>query len=27
KSEEDFERFMRFAKRYANCHGMGYSGN
>jgi len=27
KSEEDFERFMRFAKRYANCHGLGYSGN
>ena len=25
KSEMDFERFMRFAKRYANSHGMGYS--
>ncbi len=25
KSEADFERFMRFAKRYAESHGMGYS--
>ena len=25
KSEMDFERFMRFAKRYASSHGMGYS--
>ena len=25
KSEADFERFMRFAKRYASGHGMGYS--
>ncbi len=25
KSENDFERFMRFAKRYADSHGMGYS--
>ena len=30
KSEIDFERFMRFAQRYADSHGMGYtkaSGN
>ena len=27
KSETEFERFMRFAKRYAKCHGMGYSEN
>ena len=27
KSEEDFERFMRFAKRYAACNGLGYSQN
>ena len=27
KSEIDFERFMRFAKRYANSHGMGYTQN
>ncbi len=26
KTEVDFQRFMRFAKRYASCHGMGYSG-
>ena len=25
KSENEFERFMRFAKRYADCNGMGYS--
>ncbi len=25
KSEMEFERFMRFAKRYAKSHGMGYS--
>ena len=25
KSESDFERFMRFAHRYANSHGLGYS--
>ena len=25
KTEIDFERFMRFAKRYAESHGMGYS--
>lgn len=25
KSESDFERFMRFAKRYASSHGMGYT--
>ena len=25
KSEVDFERFMRFAKRYADGHGMGYT--
>ncbi len=25
KSENDFERFMRFANRYADSHGMGYS--
>ncbi len=25
KNEKDFERFMRFAKRYASSHGMGYS--
>ena len=25
KNELDFQRFMRFAKRYASCHGMGYS--
>ena len=25
KNEQEFQRFMRFAKRYASCHGMGYS--
>ena len=25
KSEIDFERFMRFAQRYAKGHGLGYS--
>ena len=25
KSELDFERFMRFAQRYAQSHGMGYT--
>ena len=25
KSESDFDRFMRFAKRYASTHGMGYT--
>ena len=25
KNEQDFQRFMRFAKRYASSHGMGYS--
>jgi len=25
KSEADFERFMRFANRYAESHGLGYS--
>ena len=25
KSEIEFERFMRFAKRYANSHGLGYT--
>ena len=25
KSEADFQRFMRFAERYAKSHGMGYS--
>lgn len=25
KSEPDFERFMRFAKRYAESHGLGYT--
>ena len=25
KSEVDFERFMRFAERYAKSHGLGYS--
>ena len=27
KSEEDFERFMRFSQRYADANGMGYSQN
>ena len=25
KNEADFQRFMRFAKRYAACNGIGYS--
>ena len=25
KNEQDFQRFMRFAKRYASINGMGYS--
>ena len=25
KTEQDFERFMRFAQRYAEAHGLGYS--
>ncbi len=25
KSEIDFDRFMRFAQRYAKSHGMGYT--
>ncbi|WP_320676630.1 photosystem II reaction center protein Psb28 [Prochlorococcus sp. MIT 1300] len=25
KSQVDFERFMRFANRYAESHGLGYS--
>jgi len=25
KSEVDFERFMRFAQRYAKSHGLGYT--
>ncbi len=27
KSEKDFERFMRFAQRYADSHGLGYTKN
>tara|TARA_Y100000766_G_scaffold278150_1_gene284541 strand:- start:200 stop:583 length:384 start_codon:yes stop_codon:yes gene_type:complete len=27
KSEQDFERFMRFAQRYAAANGLGYSQN
>ena len=27
KSEQDFERFMRFAQRYAEANGLGYSQN
>lgn len=27
KSEDDFERFMRFAQRYAAANGLGYSQN
>ena len=27
KSEEDFERFMRCAQRYAEANGLGYSQN
>jgi photosystem II protein len=26
KSTADFERFMRFAQRYAESHGLGFSG-
>jgi photosystem II protein len=26
KSGDDFERFMRFAQRYADCHELGFSG-
>lgn len=27
KSTEDFDRFMRFAQRYADSHSLGFSGN
>ena len=27
KSEQDFERFMRFVQRYADANGLGYSNN
>ena len=27
KSTEDFERFMRFAQRYADSHDLGFSGS
>jgi photosystem II protein len=27
KSTPDFERFMRFAQRYADSHGLGFSGS
>ena len=27
KSQSDFERFMRFAERYAESHDLGFSGN
>ena len=27
KTEQDFERFMRFAERYAETKGLGYSNN
>ena len=27
KSTEDFERFMRFAQRYAESHDLGFSGS
>jgi photosystem II 13kDa protein len=27
KSSDDFERFMRFAQRYADSHDLGFSGN
>jgi photosystem II protein len=27
KSSSDFERFMRFAQRYAESHDLGFSGN
>ena len=26
KTTSDFERFMRFAQRYAESHGLGFSG-
>ena len=26
KTNEDFERFMRFAQRYADSHDLGFSG-
>ncbi len=26
KSQDDFERFMRFAQRYADSHELGFSG-
>ncbi|MEB3264539.1 MAG: photosystem II reaction center protein Psb28, partial [Synechococcus sp.] len=26
KNTTDFERFMRFAERYADSHGLGFSG-
>jgi photosystem II protein len=26
KTPSDFERFMRFAERYAESHGLGFSG-
>jgi photosystem II 13kDa protein len=26
KTTADFERFMRFAQRYADCHELGFSG-
>jgi len=26
KTPADFERFMRFAQRYADSHGLGFSG-
>lgn len=27
KTTPDFERFMRFAQRYADSHGLGFSGS
>ncbi|MEY4799801.1 MAG: Photosystem reaction center Psb28 protein [Cyanobacteriota bacterium] len=27
KTNDDFERFMRFAQRYADSHDLGFSGN
>jgi photosystem II protein len=27
KSLDDFERFMRFAQRYADSHELGFSGS
>jgi photosystem II protein len=26
KTNDDFERFMRFAQRYADSHDLGFSG-